>query len=165
MIPSHKPAIFSREPYGIYGRTMPHHNFSCPTQDQDFSNVSFCEYFPEHCAEDRPFVKLATGEFVVKLLVYLLVFFASCFGNIVVIVVIICLIGLEKWGSVFSKVVYLYRAKMQSSAYIYLLNLSVAGLVITLGCMWPYFIVSVTHEYPLGSVMCRFHPFLQCEHT
>ncbi|OQV15371.1 putative Neuropeptide Y receptor [Hypsibius exemplaris] len=115
--------------------------------DADFSNISFCEFFPEQCGEQgaaRAFVKLAAWEFVTKLIFYLFVFLASFAGNVMVIAV-----------------VYLYRAKMQSSAYIYLLNLSVGGLIIALGCMWPYFIVSVAHEYPLGEALCKIHPFLQ----
>ena len=121
-------------------------NMSCTSSqgEHDNSNVSFCAYFPEHCTADRPFVKLDTAEFVVKLVVYLLIFVGSTFGNIIVIAV-----------------VYVYRSKMQSSAYLYLLNLSIAGLLVALGCMWPYFLVSIAHDYPLGSFMCRFHPFLQ----
>ncbi|XP_055343318.1 QRFP-like peptide receptor isoform X2 [Paramacrobiotus metropolitanus] len=119
-------------------------NFTCPNGNGDFSNMSFCDFFPEQCGPDRPYIKIPMWELFIKLAFYLLVFAASFFGNVIVILV-----------------VYLYRQKMQSSAYIYLLNLSVAGLIIALGCMWPYFMVSIAHEYPLGSAMCKIHPFLQ----
>lgn len=118
--------------------------YVCPSYEIDLSNDSVCNYFQDDCQPDRPYFKVPIAEFVVKLFFYLLVFTASFLGNVIVILV-----------------VYLYRAKMQSSAYMYLLNLSVAGLIIAIGCMWPYFMVSVTHEYPLGDAMCKILPFLQ----
>ncbi|GAU97094.1 hypothetical protein RvY_08448-2 [Ramazzottius varieornatus] len=118
-------------------------NQSCPAA-LDLSNESFCSFFPDDCGPNKPIIKIETGEFIAKLVLYLIIFISSFFGNIMVILVVV-----------------LYRSKMQSSAYIYLLNLSVAGLIIALGCMWPTFMVNVAYEYPLGAAMCKIHPFLQ----
>lgn len=81
---------------------------------------------------------------VLKIVAYMIVFLVSVAGNLLVILVVY------------------YNAHMRNSTNTYLVNLAVADLLVTFGCMWVHIIRHLSHpNYVLPAIMCKVDSFMQ----
>ena len=83
-------------------------------------------------------------EHYIKIAIYGLCIIASLFGNLVVILVV-CL-----------------NPRMRGTVNIYLVNVAVSDLLISLCCTWVHLINDITvPRWVLGAIMCKFHTAAQ----
>ena len=82
-------------------------------------------------------------ELTLKILTYTCIILISLFGNLVVIVTI------------------LRHRRMHTTINMYILNLGIADLLVTLMCMWVHLVHDVTEGWALGAFFCTTNSFFQ----
>ena len=107
----------------------------------DFSTDDYFKQFPypTEFIKQKPLL-----EIIVKCIAYIVIISVALPGNLLVITAIA-------------------RSKrlQASTNNLYILNLAVCDLLVTLMCMWVHLVDDVTDGWQLGAFFCRFNSFSQ----